>query len=99
MSSCRKNGRENDSHTDEILCQDFFCKYLRFSKQRIVPVLTDGEREAIVSRYAEMRSRQDDRTLPITAWSLETLIRLASAHAKVSFDLSVNRILGNCLLR
>jgi len=90
MNSRRKNGRGNDSHTDEILCQDFLRKYLRFAKQRIVPVLTDGAREAIVSRYAEMRSRQDDRTLPITARSLETIIRLASAHAKARLSHTVD---------
>lgn len=31
---------------------------------------------------AEMRSRQDERTLPVTARSLVTVIRLATAHAK-----------------
>jgi len=46
------------------------------------PVLTEEARECIAGRYAEMRSRQDERTLPITARSLETIIRLASAHAK-----------------
>ena len=47
------------------------------------PVLTEEARECIAGRYAEMRSRQDERTLPVTARSLETIIRLASAHAKV----------------
>ena len=36
----------------------------------------------IANRYAEMRARQDDRTLPVTARSVETVIRLATAHAK-----------------
>ena len=47
-------------------------------------MLTEGARECIANRYAEMRSRQDERTLPVTARSLETVIRLATAHAKVS---------------
>ena len=46
------------------------------------PELTEGARDFIANRYAEMRCRQDERTLPVTARTLETVIRLASAHAK-----------------
>lgn len=49
-------------------------------------MLTEEARECIAGRYAEMRSRQDERTLPVTARSLETIIRLASANAKVCLD-------------
>jgi len=71
-----------DPHSNDILQHDFLRKYLHFAKTRMKPVLTDGARECIANRYAEMRSRQDERTLPITARSLETVIRLATAHAK-----------------
>jgi DNA replicative helicase MCM subunit Mcm2 (Cdc46/Mcm family) len=58
-------------------------KYLHFAKNRHQQLeLTDGAREFIANRYAEMRCRQDERTLPVTARTLETVIRLASAHAK-----------------
>lgn len=72
-----------DPHSNDILQHEFLRKYLHFAKTRIKPVLTDDARECIASRYAEMRTRQDERTLPITARSLETVIRLATAHAKV----------------
>ena len=71
-----------DSDSDDVLQHDFLRKYLHFAKTRIKPVLTEEARECIASRYAEMRSRQDERTLPVTARTLETIIRLASAHAK-----------------
>jgi len=73
-----------DPHSNDVLQHDFLRKYLHFAKTRINPILTEGAREFIASRYAEMRSRQDERTLPVTARSLETVIRLATAHAKVS---------------
>ncbi len=88
-SSATASGRGNDDDDDEeendndVLQHDFLRKYLHFAKTRMKPVLTEEARECIAGRYAEMRSRQDERTLPVTARSLETIIRLASAHAKV----------------
>lgn len=73
---------EEDPHSDDILQHEFLRKYLHFAKTRKRPELTDGAREFIANRYAEMRCRQDERTLPVTARTLETVIRLASAHAK-----------------
>jgi len=72
----------DDPHAGDVLQHDFLRKFLYFAKTRMKPSLTDSAREYIASRYAEMRSRQDERTLPVTARSLETVIRLASAHAK-----------------
>ena len=72
-----------DPHSQDVLQHDFLRKYLHFAKTRMKPVLTEEARECIANRYAEMRSRQDERTLPVTARSLETVIRLATAHAKV----------------
>lgn len=71
-----------DPHAHDVLQHDFLRKYIHFAKTRMKPVLTDEARDFIANRYAEMRCRQDERTLPITARSLETVIRLASAHAK-----------------
>ena len=79
-----ETAEDADPHSNDFLQHDFLRKYLHFAKTRIKPVLTEGAREFIASRYAEMRSRQDERTLPVTARSLETVIRLATAHAKVS---------------
>jgi len=73
----------------EILNQDFLQKYLHFAKVHITPVLSDETRETIATCYAEMRGCQGSRTLPVTAWSLETIIRLSSAHAKARLSLVV----------
>jgi DNA replication licensing factor MCM3 len=83
------NDELDEQEVEDVLSQEFLRKYLHFAKNRIEPVLTDDAREAIASRYAEMRSRQDERTLPITARSLETIIRLASAHAKARLSHTV----------
>lgn len=74
---------DEEEHDNDVLQHKFLRKYLHFAKTRMKPVLTEEARECIAGRYAEMRSRQNERTLPVTARSLETIIRLASAHAKV----------------
>jgi hypothetical protein len=45
--------------------------------------------QGISSAYVSMRSKQSQKNLPVTARSLETLIRLASAHAKARLSQSV----------
>jgi len=77
-----ENDHDDDPHSRDVLRHDFLRKFLHFAKTRYKPVLTDEAREAIAIHYAELRSRYDERTLPITARSLETIIRLATAHAK-----------------
>jgi DNA replication licensing factor MCM3 len=79
----RHQSKQGEStNSDEILQHDFLRKYLHFAKTRMRPELTEGARDFIANRYAEMRCRQDERTLPVTPRTLETVIRLASAHAK-----------------
>jgi DNA replication licensing factor MCM3 len=80
---------DEDPHSNDILQHDFLRKYLHFAKNRMRPELSEGAREFIANRYAEMRCRQDERTLPITARTLETVIRLASAHAKARLSNTV----------
>ena len=83
------NTGDENSTPDDVLQHEFLRKYLHFAKTRMKPTLTEEARECIVSRYAEMRGRQNERTLPITARSLETIIRLATAHAKARLSHTV----------
>jgi DNA replication licensing factor MCM3 len=79
----------DDPHKRDALQLDFLRKYLHYAKTRIQPILTESARDFIAARYAEMRARQDDRTIPVTARSLETVIRLATAHAKARLSNTV----------
>jgi DNA replication licensing factor MCM3 len=73
-----------------VLQHDFLRKYIHFCKTRVQPVLTNEARQVIAHRYSELRARQDPRTLPITARSLETVIRLSTAHAKARLSTTVD---------
>lgn len=70
----------------EILSIPFVKKYIQYAKSRIKPVLTKGAADHIVATYSALRndelSGNQRRTSPITARTLETLIRLSTAHAK-----------------
>ncbi|ERN03397.1 hypothetical protein AMTRI_Chr02g261900 [Amborella trichopoda] len=66
----------------------FLKKYIHYAKSRHQPILTDEASEHIATAYAELRSGSADvkstgGTLPITARTLETIIRLSTAHAKL----------------
>lgn len=70
----------------QILSIQFIRKYIQYAKQRVKPVLTQECSNYIVGCYASLRndvlSNNERKTAPITARTLETLIRLSTAHAK-----------------
>lgn len=68
-------------------------KYIHIAKC-LKPKLTDRACEVIANEYSRLRSQDLDksdiaRTQPVTARTLETLIRLATAHAKARMGKSV----------
>ncbi|KAI9173071.1 MCM DNA helicase complex subunit [Blastocladiella emersonii ATCC 22665] len=85
-SSTRRTTR-NSNAANEIVTMAFLKKYIHYAKSRIKPVLTQAASDVITEAYARFRNEKASeegkrRTLPITARTLETLIRLATAHAK-----------------
>ena len=79
---------------DELLSTEFIRKYTHYAKSRIRPVMGSEAKEFICQEYAKLRTEQEVKTLPVTARQLETMIRLASAHAKVRLSSEVEVSLG-----
>ncbi|XP_010905758.1 DNA replication licensing factor MCM3 [Elaeis guineensis] len=81
----RKRGKKSKH---EKLTIKFLKKYIHYAKNRIQPKLADEASDHIATSYAELRdasanSKSGGGTLPITARTLETIIRLSTAHAKL----------------
>ncbi|KAL7933824.1 MCM domain-containing protein [Trichoderma chlorosporum] len=80
----RTQGRGSNKKT-EILSIPFMKKYIQYAK-RIKPILSQEASDRIADIYVGLRN--DDlegnqrRTSPLTVRTLETIIRLATAHAK-----------------
>ncbi|PFH58168.1 hypothetical protein XA68_14072 [Ophiocordyceps unilateralis] len=70
----------------EILSIPFMKKYIQYAKMRIKPVLTASASDRIAEIYVGLRNDEMEgnqrRTSPLTVRTLETMIRLATAHAK-----------------
>ncbi|KAH8700451.1 putative DNA replication licensing factor Mcm3 [Talaromyces proteolyticus] len=70
----------------EVFSLAFIKKYIQYAKSRIKPILTKGAADHIVATYSALRnddlSGNQRKTSPMTARTLETLIRLSTAHAK-----------------
>lgn len=79
------NGRGN-ARKIEVLSIPFVKKYIQYAKSQRKPVLTKGAADHIVATYSALRNDELEgnqrKTSPMTARTLETLIRLATAHAK-----------------
>jgi DNA replication licensing factor MCM3 len=70
----------------EILSIPFMKKYIQYAKSRVKPILTQTASDRISEIYVGLRNDEMEgnqrRTSPLTVRTLETIIRLATAHAK-----------------
>uniref|UniRef100_A0A8C3AL39 DNA replication licensing factor MCM3 n=1 Tax=Cyclopterus lumpus TaxID=8103 RepID=A0A8C3AL39_CYCLU len=78
---------------DKILSKEFMRKYIHIAKA-VTPVLTEEAANHIAEEYSRLRSQEQmgadmARTSPVTARTLETLIRLSTAHAKARMSKAV----------
>ena len=81
-----RRGSRNANKEVELLSMPFIKKYIQYAKMRCHPVLSKGAADHIVATYSALRNDELEgnqrKTAPLTARTLETLIRLATAHAK-----------------
>jgi len=80
-------------NNEEILTMDFLRKFIKFCKNRAPPILSKEASDEIAERYVNMRLRfqqsfledgeKKSGKLAVTTRTLEALIRLSTAHAKL----------------
>eukprot|EP00795_Rhopilema_esculentum_P008113 gene8113-14030_t len=78
-------GKQKDKK-DKFVSIHFMKKYIHLAKA-IRPALTQEAADLISQSYSDLRDQDtsgsdQQKTMPVTARSLETMIRLATAHAK-----------------
>lgn len=84
-------GNYSGNKIPQLVTIPFLRKYIQYAKERVVPQLTKSAIDVIVQNYAELRNDENTKKSPITARTLETLIRLATAHAKVRLSRTVTK--------
>ena len=79
----------------EVLSMPFIKKYIQYAKMRCQPQLSQGAADHVVATYAALRNDELEgnqrKTAPLTARTLETLIRLSTAHAKARLSQRVEQ--------
>ncbi|XP_067844590.1 DNA replication licensing factor MCM3 [Heptranchias perlo] len=79
---------------EKIVSMEFMRKYIHVAKI-VKPVLTSEAASYIAEEYSRLRSQDQmssdvARTSPVTARTLETLIRLSTAHAKARMSKTID---------
>ncbi|XP_051868626.1 DNA replication licensing factor MCM3 [Pristis pectinata] len=79
---------------EKIVSMEFMRKYIHVAKI-VKPVLTSEAANYIAEEYSSLRSQDQmssdvARTSPVTARTLETLIRLSTAHAKARMSKTID---------
>ncbi|XP_072436307.1 zygotic DNA replication licensing factor mcm3-like isoform X1 [Chiloscyllium punctatum] len=81
-------------HREKIVSMEFMRKYIHVAKI-VKPVLTSEAANYIAEQYSNLRNQDQmssdvARTSPVTARTLETLIRLSTAHAKARMSKTID---------
>uniref|UniRef100_A0A672Z6I1 DNA replication licensing factor MCM3 n=1 Tax=Sphaeramia orbicularis TaxID=375764 RepID=A0A672Z6I1_9TELE len=87
--------QEGAGRTCDRSGKEFIRRYICIAKA-VTPVLTEEAAAHIAEEYSRLRSQEQlsadiARTSPVTARTLETLIRLSTAHAKARMSKAVER--------
>lgn len=85
---------DSRTRSEQILSVQFMRKYIHLAKC-LKPRLTQEASDVIANEYSRLRSQETEdshmaRTQPVTARTLETLIRLSTAHAKARMAKTVS---------
>lgn len=83
-----------DNKQDKVLSMQFMKKYVHVAKL-IKPQLTRDACDTISTEYAKLRAQETvgtdkAKTQPVTARTLETMIRLSTAHARARMSKTVD---------
>ncbi|CAJ0855966.1 16362_t:CDS:10 [Entrophospora sp. SA101] len=85
-SSSRSLSLRAKENEQQILTSEFFKKYIQYAKSLPQPTVSKKAAEYIVNVWVELRNanmaERQTRTAPITPRALDSLFRLATAHAK-----------------
>ena len=80
----------------QVVTREFLKKYISFVKSLPAPELTDNAMSTAAGIYGELRKKvahydEAKVSVPVTVRTLETLIRLATAHAKLRMSKTIDQ--------
>eukprot|EP01025_Chloroclados_australasicus_P012951 TRINITY_DN16198_c0_g1_i4.p1 TRINITY_DN16198_c0_g1~~TRINITY_DN16198_c0_g1_i4.p1 ORF type:complete len:818 (-),score=97.65 TRINITY_DN16198_c0_g1_i4:533-2986(-) len=79
-----RNRNRNGNYQKPPLTTQFLKSFLRYVKVAYKPMLSDTAIAEISSYYVDLRDQQSkDQSLPVTTRTLESIIRLSTASAKI----------------
>lgn len=94
------SANENDAQQNHVIPnvfnvepipQETFKKYLIYAKKRIHPRMTSVDQEKIAQLYAKLRRESlVTGSVPVTVRQIESMVRIAEAHARMHLRDFVN---------